>query len=245
MSWPKRGYAGFNAQPFNGLPTASLTANLVHRIFEPSPEGGQRRGGHEAIEPREAGAQMTGNVEIAALGVLVAHDAIRGGWQGAGWKYGEEGIGRLRSFQVQEPILRRHIRHLDVISDDVLIQPRADGWAVAGFEVEQDLVGQAISIEIALDAAFGIHQGGITTLALAQPGHIIGHLPVQKGAAIGAKQTKPAAAAQIENNGGPAKSGIFTGWIAVMFDNRKVIDGEELRAVFLVDGLEAQRVQSS
>src|ERR1041385_4699869 len=89
--------------------------------------------------------------------------------------------------------------------------------------------------KIALDFAFCIHEGRITTLTRFEAQNVVRHLPMNEFLAICAKDTKPAPRAQIDQSGRLRQSEIL--------GFGRIVNGNKFFAVYLGKRCVASRVE--
>ena len=130
----------------------------------------------------------------------------------------------------QQTIVWRDVCDLDVVGDDVFLEPLRDRRAVTGFEVEQDFVRQDIDVQVALHLCLRVDQRGVTTFPDLQIFHVVGDLAVEKFLPISAEETESRPEAQVENGGRTAQRGVFGEGVAVMINGLYGVDVREAGA---------------
>jgi hypothetical protein len=113
----------------------------------------------------------------------------------------------------------RGVHDLDVVGDDEFFEALRDFFGEAGLEIEQQFIGEAEDVQVALHFAFGGGDGGVATFAGAEFFDVVGDLAVEEAGAVGADEAKAGAKTEIEDAGGLAERGMFREPVVVMRDD--------------------------
>ena len=74
----------------------------------------------------------------------------------------------------------RRVHEFDLIGDEVALKPSGNGVEQARLKVQNQFVLQPVDVQVGLHLGFGVDERGVAALPRAQPGHLVGHLPVDE-----------------------------------------------------------------
>ena len=116
----------------------------------------------------------------------------------------------------KQSVVLGHVHGLNIIGDDVMIQPLNEALSQAGLNIEQQLISQGIDMDIGLHPSLGRGKGGVAPLPRLERLDVIGHLTMQQAHPIGPKKTQATPETQISHTDRVLDRRVFGGDIAVV-----------------------------
>ena len=146
-------------------------------------------------------------------------------------------VGCLRALQTEQSKMRGGIDQLDLVGDDVALESLRDGIEQAGFEVEDQLVVEALHVQVGLHPGLGVDERGVAALAQLEPGDLVGDLAVDEFHPIVTQYGKTASKGKIDEGNGLSQRPIFGVRVAVFLGDTFAGDVAKLRALLVKIGM--------
>ena len=228
------GDGGFDAGGLEGGPAGGAAAEGFGGGDEFVGDGTKGGIGTEQVEAGGAQAGLVREVEVAEGGIGGGEDVA--GIRGQGGEEGEgaDDGGGLGALDAEEAVVGGGVDNLDVVGDEVFFEAGGDFGGEAGFEVEEEFLGEAVDVEVAFHLALQGGEGGVAALAGAEFFDVVGDLAVEVAGAVGTDEAKAGAAAEVEDGGALAKGGVLGEGVAVVGDGGAAADFGEDGAEALV-----------
>jgi hypothetical protein len=124
--------------------------------------------------------------------------------------------------------MRRDVDDLDVVGDHVFFETVGNGFGKAWFEIQEEFLGEAIDIEVALHFAFCGDEGGVGAIAVSKAFYVVRDLAVEEADAVGTGEADASAKIEVEDSGVLAEGGVFGEGVAVVEDDLGAVDFGEV-----------------
>ena len=228
------GDTGFDAGEFESVPSGEAATDRCgsgDKFFGELAQSGNR---DEQIEARQAEAWMIHKINIPGrISDLTESEGFRGDVRDSTQRANHY-VG-LWTLEGEETIKGRDIDDLDIVRNDILFEALGDGSGEAGLEIDEQFVGEAEDVEVALHLAFGGDEGGVAALAWAERVDVIGDLAVKEADTIGAGQAETGTEAEIEDGATVAQCMVLICRVAVIGDDFVGVDGGEAGPQLLME----------